>query len=471
MHAVRLPGDADDATFRAAAKRCIALDLAPQDVAFMDEAAPSLFPPLPDGTDAGTSFSVSRAYQDLLHDAICHRAADRFDLLYDVLWRVVHGARGLAANPADPAVARLSGYARAVRRDVHKMHAFLRFRPREIDGRTRHVAWFEPQHFTLRRAAPFFVDRFAGMDWLIATPIGTAAWCEGRLVFGPPADKPADADDPVLDELWSTYYRTTFNPARLRLDAMRREMPRNFWANMPETRQIPAMVAAAGRRVAGMRAQAPDVPPAFSERVAAHWRPAVVRSDTPLDELRAEVAACRRCPLHGPATQAVFGEGPPDASIVFVGEQPGDQEDLAGRPFVGPAGQLFDRALAEAGIDRSAVYCTNAVKHFKYEPRGRRRIHKKPDPGEVTACRWWLDRELDALAPRLVVALGGTSAGALSGRAVSVLSERGPAQFGARAGWITMHPSFLLRVPDAARQAEEYRAFVADLRGIREAAA
>jgi len=157
--------------------------------------------------------------------------------------------------------------------------------------------------------------------------------------------------------------------------------------------------------------------------------------------------------------------------VVLVGEQPGDQEDLAGLPFVGPAGQLLDRALAEAGLDRGALYLTNAVKHFKYEPRGKRRLHKTPNTAEVTACRWWLDRELAALAPRLVVALGATAATALAGRPVSVLRERGPVRFGTRPGYVTVHPSYLLRLPEAARQAEAYAAFVADLRRIRDLAA
>ncbi|MBI5113781.1 MAG: UdgX family uracil-DNA binding protein [Rhodovulum sp.] len=476
MYAVRLAPDADEAAFREAARGCLAAVLAPRDVAFVPPDTPSLFPP-PPAAEALPEIAVPRAYAELLGDAICHRAADRFALLYDVLWRIVQGARGLAANPADPAVARLAGYAHAVRRDIHKMHAFLRFRPCERDGRSVSVAWFEPQHYVLRRAAPFFVDRFAGMDWLIATPIGTAAWHDGVLRFGPPVEKPPQTADAVLDELWLAYYRATFNPARLRLAAMRSEMPRHFWATMPETTQIPAMVAEAGRRVAAMRAAAPDPPPRFAQAVAARHDAMAVPPATAvppgpsLDALRAEIAACRRCPLHRPATQAVCGAGPEHAAVVLVGEQPGDQEDLAGLPFVGPAGQLLDRALAEAGLDRGALYLTNAVKHFKYEPRGKRRLHKTPNVAEVTACRWWLDRELAALAPRLVVALGATAATALAGRPVSVLRERGPVRFGTRPGYVTVHPSYLLRLPEAARQAEAYAAFVADLRRIRDLAA
>jgi DNA polymerase len=152
---------------------------------------------------------------------------------------------------------------------------------------------------------------------------------------------------------------------------------------------------------------------------------------------------------------------------VFVGEQPGDQEDIAGRPFVGPAGKVFDLALAKAGIARETVYVTNAVKHFKYEPRGKRRIHSKPSGYEIQHCRWWVERELAVIAPLLVVALGSTAAQSLAGRTVSVLRERGPTAFGAQAGFVTIHPSYLLRLPDERSKAREYEKFVADLVHVR----
>ncbi|MEN3378980.1 MAG: uracil-DNA glycosylase [Hyphomicrobiales bacterium] len=177
---------------------------------------------------------------------------------------------------------------------------------------------------------------------------------------------------------------------------------------------------------------------------------------------------CTRCPLYKNATQTVFGEGPVDAPVVFVGEQPGDQEDLAGKPFVGPAGLLFDRALEEAGIDRKRVYVTNAVKHFKFEQRGKRRIHKKPNNAEIEACRWWLDKELGFVMPRLTVALGATAGRALMGRDVTISRLRGeviPLREGLE-GFITVHPSFLLRMPDADAKAREYARFVDDLKLI-----
>ena len=187
------------------------------------------------------------------------------------------------------------------------------------------------------------------------------------------------------------------------------------------------------------------------------------------EALLADARVCTRCDLYKPATQTVFGEGPLDARIMFVGEQPGDQEDLAGRPFVGPAGALLDKALEAAGIDRSAVYVTNAVKHFKFVPRGKRRIHNKPDSGEVTACRWWVDHERELIRPPVTVALGATAAQSLFGKAMAIGKNRGvPLQLpdGAEC-WITVHPSFLLRIPEEDRKREEKKLFLRDLKRIK----
>ena len=189
------------------------------------------------------------------------------------------------------------------------------------------------------------------------------------------------------------------------------------------------------------------------------------------EEALADAKRCTRCHLYKHATQTVFGEGPLDARIMFVGEQPGDQEDLAGRPFVGPAGQLFDRALADAGVDRKATYVTNAVKHFKFEPRGKRRIHSKPQGPEIEACRWWIEQERSLIRPPVTVALGATAARSLFGKIVTITRMRGqPHRLPEDGGeaWVTVHPSFLLRVSDD-REAE-YARFVADLRRIGERA-
>lgn len=191
------------------------------------------------------------------------------------------------------------------------------------------------------------------------------------------------------------------------------------------------------------------------------------------DALLKDARKCRRCELYKHATQTVFGEGPLDASMMFVGEQPGDQEDLAGRPFVGPAGALFDAALEKAGIDRSTVYVTNAVKHFKFVLRGKRRIHNKPDSGEITACRWWIEHERELIRPALTVALGATAARSLLEKTVTISRVRGEPltlEDGSEC-WVTVHPSFLLRIPEEDRRREERALFLRDLKLIKARAA
>jgi DNA polymerase len=233
---------------------------------------------------------------------------------------------------------------------------------------------------------------------------------------------------------------------------MLREMPRKYWKNMPETQLVPQLIAGAQAREAKMIETARQD---IGGNSMAAWQ-----------ALREEAAGCTRCPLYKPATQTVFGEGPVDASLMFVGEQPGDQEDLAGKPFVGPAGQVFDRALAAAGIDRSRTYVTNAVKHFKFEQRGKRRIHSKPGTGEIDACRWWIEQEQMLVKPQVTVALGATAARSLFGKTMTIGRERGRELRlpDGGAAWITVHPSYLLRLPDPAQAEEEFGRFVEDLK-------
>lgn len=187
---------------------------------------------------------------------------------------------------------------------------------------------------------------------------------------------------------------------------------------------------------------------------------------------RARAADCRRCPLYKRATQTVFGEGPSNARMMLVGEQPGDAEDLEGRPFVGPAGRLLREALDEAGIAVDEVYVTNAVKHFKWRPAGKRRIHERPNREEILACRMWLEEEVGAIKPRIIVALGATAASTVAGPAARVTRDRGravPSTLGPVVA-VTVHPSSILRSPDSASRAAARKAFVADLRTIRKLA-
>lgn len=451
------------AEFRDAARRLIAAKIPPPQVMWTGGAQDSLFAEEQPSCEPAT-FSVPAAFMPLAEDVICHSDPERFALLYQLLWRVVQGERALLRVASDPLVHRLFRMQKSVRRDLHKMTAFVRFRCVEAEhGGEHYVAWFEPEHHILRRAAEFFVGRFAGMRWSIFTPQGALHWDGQQLVVGKGVSREQAPQSDDLEQWWRTYYRATFNPARVNPAAMRAEMPKKYWRNLPETSLIPNLLEEAGSRTSRMLRSEPAAPRRAPGFVPNASPPALPGS---LQEVRQQAAACQRCPLFRNATQTVFGEGPDDARVVFVGEQPGDQEDLAGRPFVGPAGQMFDRALSEAGIDRSRVYVTNAVKHFKYEPRGKRRIHKKPSGQEIEICRWWLEQEIALIKPELIVALGASAARALTGRDVTISRERGRLmtfQDGSR-GLITVHPSFLLRLPDAAAQEREYARFLQDLR-------
>ena len=282
-------------------------------------------------------------------------------------------------------------------------------------------------------------------------------------------------DSDVVEDQWRTYYGAIFNPARVKVDAMRAEMPKKYWKNLPEAQDIAPLLAGAEARVERMRETAVSLANPLTDK----WRMRVPENLSPdddvttLDELARAVDKCKRCPLYCNATQGVAGEGPKAARIMLVGEQPGDQEDLQGRPFVGPAGQVLNEALEEAGLDRRRLFLTNAVKHFKFEPRGKRRLHQNPTTGEIDICRWWLDKERAFVQPELIVTLGTSALRGVTGKSASIKSMRGAAHDleGGSKLIATVHPSFLLRMPDRERAAEERKAFVADLVRARKLAA
>ncbi|CAA9271220.1 MAG: Domain often clustered or fused with uracil-DNA glycosylase / Uracil-DNA glycosylase, putative family 6 [uncultured Acetobacteraceae bacterium] len=428
--------------------------------------------------------TVPRAFVRLSETAIRHRDPERFALLYRALWRLTHGEPALMRVATDPDVVRLEAMAKAVRRDAHKMHAFVRFREiRTADG-PRFVSWFEPEHHILEAEAGFFVRRFAGMRWSILTPTASAHWDGATLTMGPGARRADAPAEDAQEDLWRAYYASIFNPARLKPGAMRAEMPVKYWRNLPEARLIPRLIADAPRRAAAMVERGASAPALWRQRNV-HWgRQPVVASDVteamPADlftaavdpaeglaALRAEMLALNSLPAWtADATQMVFGEGPVGAPLVFVGEQPGDEEDIAGRPFVGPAGRMFNKAMEEAGIPRNEAYVTNAVKHFKFKPTGRRRLHQSPDAGDITYYRPFLKREIDLVGPQLVVTLGATALRALSGKPLAINKTRGEVIPMADGPPIfpTVHPSYLLRLPDPDSKAREYERFVADLK-------
>ena len=488
--AIELASESDVAGFRRAARGLLADGVAPEDVSWYvaTQAEGDLFGPsasaLPSssaGTPEGawakavtSPVTVPAFFLPLCERTALHADPGRFGLLYRLLWRLVHEP-GLRQDPLDADRMQAEQMARVVRRDMHKMTAFVRFRPlatpTDDDWGITQVAWFEPGHHIVEATAPFFARRFAQMRWAILTPECSARWNGSALAFGPGARRedapPADADE----RLWLTYYQNIFNPARLKIRMMQKEMPRRYWKNLPEATLIQPLTTASAQRSGQMVEQggsdATHRRPAASLALRIAELPAQVvhpASLTTLAELAQATERCRACPIAQFATQAVNGEGPADARMMLVGEQPGDQEDLRGRPFVGPAGKLLDRALLQLGWPRETLYLTNAVKHFKFEPRGKRRMHKTASQREAAACADWLEREVALVRPQAIIALGATAARSLMGYAVAVNTERG--KWLERADGlkvlVTLHPAALLRI-DAQEFDAAFSAWVADL--------
>jgi len=469
-HTVWLNSETDVAGFRSAARRLIAHDVDPQRVSWqiggaaegdLFASAPTPITTTPDEPPrVNTPLRLPAAVVALCERAALHRDPQRHGLLYRWLWRLAHEP-GLRGDPLDTDRMQIELIARAVRRDMHKMTAFVRFRPISAPGADEsavsHIAWFEPQHHIVEATAPFFARRFAQMAWAILTPECSVRWDGRQLAFGPGARRedapPADADE----RLWLTYYESIFNPARLKLSMMQKEMPRRYWKNLPEAALIGSLTARSAERSGRMIEQGGSTPvrrrPAASLVLRLDHRVegrSPQGSDAPatLAALRELTQRCRACPIGQSATQSVGGEGPGRARLMLVGEQPGDQEDLHGRPFVGPAGQLLDRALAQLGWPREALYLTNAVKHFKFELRGKRRIHKTAAQHEAAACLQWLEHEIALVAPEAVIALGATAARALLGRTINITAMRGKWMMRADGLHVLVagHPSALLRM-------------------------
>lgn len=467
MHFITLNSETDFEGWRRAARALAVNDVPPAEVTWtVQGAAPELFEPsvtTPLETPHRT-FSVSARFVELAQCAILHRAPERLAILYRLLWRL-RGNHDLLDIATDPDVSRVAAMAKAVHRDQHKMKAFVRFREIGREPKSRFVAWFEPEHHIVEATSPFFARRFADMAWSILTPDICVHW-DGQVSFTPGVSKADAPSEDRLEETWMRYYASIFNPARLKVKAMQAEMPKKYWRNLPEASLIKPLIAGAGRLTGAMIANAATDPHKPQKRPEPPMKRKVAASADSIEALREEAAHCRACHLWKPATQTVFGEGPPDAEIMLVGEQPGDKEDLAGKPFVGPAGQMLDRALKEAGIERKIVYVTNAVKHFKFVPRGKIRLHQKPNTPEIKACRQWYERELATIRPVLVVAMGATAAQCVFGKITPINKNRGhPIDLGEGVkALVTVHPSYLLRLPDADAKAREYARFVEDLK-------
>ena len=478
-------GDFDE--WRTIARLLLQEEMRPEDVFWHYHSAPTLFDSEPASppsekyqpSQRSQEFLVPKQFINLAKNVICHESEDSAALLYRLLYRLQQD-KTVLERIYDIDTATALSRQKAVCHDIHHMHAFLRFK--EIDNlgddtfRRCFTAWYEPQHFIITEAIPFFSRRFSDMDWQILTPKGSAFYFNKRLFFGEPIfKKPQNKDQ--TEELWKTYFASIFNPARLKVKTMQSHMPKKYWSNLPEAQMIDSLIGNAETRIEKMERQPVLQPPLFHSRLSKRCAQNILQTNLKsqaklgtLDHLNKGVKSCKRCPLHCSATQAVCGEGPENASLMIVGEQPGDREDLVGRPFIGPAGQIFEKAAYKAHIQRNEVYITNAVKHFKYELKGRKRLHKRADRSEVEHCRWWLMKEIDLVKPKLIVAMGKTALFSLTGLNEPITGlvgkileteEKSPIL-------VTFHPSYLLRIKSEELKKQETARFEQSLQLARQ---
>ena len=445
----------DFASWRAQAGRLMRAEIAPEDVLWPSPTGDLFSMAGADSTveelaaDTKASFTVPRDFYVLAETVACARRDERWALLYRILYRLKHGQAELLQDLVDPDVQLANRLAKSVKIDIHKMHAFVRFK--EVEGGNLYVAWHSPEHLITEIAAPFFVRRFGDKAWCIFTPDRSASWDGKALEFGPGIPQSKFLHQDNFDQMWQTYYASIFNPARIKVKAMKAEMSPKYWASLPEASLIDGLIRGAPDRL---------------QKMAAGKKPAaVVPPHQNIVQLKNAASICKACPLYAHATQTVFGEGSPDSQMMVVGEQPGDQEDLGGRPFIGPAGAIFDQALEQAGIDRNTVYVTNAVKHFKWTRQGKRRLHQKPNGTEIHACKPWLEAEMDQIKPRVIMALGATAGTAVLGRLPKVTQERGRLIANANAPVVlSWHPSAILRSQTPTEKDERFQQLVEDLK-------
>ncbi len=440
-------------SWRDAARKLLQRGVEPEQIVWTDdhsaaEALPFATAVAAEVTAPDGRLIIPREFLDQAQLAACFRDSSRWSLLYRIAFRLTHREPNLMSIVVDDDITQLRSMAKAVSRDRHKMTAFVRFREIVVDGVPQYIAFHRPDHFIVRLASSFFVERFRPMHWAILTPDESVRWDTRELSFGPGVSSREGPQEDSVESLWLTYYRNIFNPARLKVKHMIQELPVRHWKTLPEAALIPELIRSAGSRSQEMQVAAAK----RMESVAQ------VPASTSLEVLEEANRSCLACEWARDCTQTVFGRGPAHARIVLIGEQPGDIEDQKGEPFVGPAGQLLRSIIKEAGFDESMIYFTNAVKHFKFEPRGKKRIHQTPSARDVAACKPWLEAELKSIKPDVLVCLGATAAKSILGYGYRITQSRGE---WTESDWCgktiaTWHPSAILRVPDR-EEAERMR--------------
>jgi uracil-DNA glycosylase len=423
--------------WRTAAREFASHQVHPKDIQWNEETL-SLFTHFEEPqnlkTHHSTSLKVPAEFIKIAETVSYARDPDRWDLLYRILYRLNFENPNLMNISVDPDISRATHLKISVGKDIHKMHAFVRFKKLMIEDEETYIAWHKPEHLTVKPGTPFFARRFGDKRWSIFTPDESAHWDLKELTFGPGMEQHEFQIQDGWDEVWKTYYKSIFNPSRIKIKMMKSEMSPKYWSSMPETALIDELVREAPRRLQQM---------AENQNHAA-----AVSMNKPIEELRQEIKSCQSCPLYKKATHAVFGVGPHDAKIMIVGEQPGDEEDLAGLPFVGPSGEILDQALQKAQLVREKIYLTNAVKHFKWTEHQKMRLHQKPSGREMHACKPWLEAEIAQVKPKIIIALGATAATAVLGRLPKISEARGKIIYGspfAEKIIVSWHPAAILR--------------------------
>ncbi len=409
----------------------------------------------------GKKSSAIKIPREFIEDAqfvSAFRDESTWNLLYKLAYRIVYENKNLMSLALDNDVLDFHRRMKLVSRDLHKMKAFVRFKEIKKDDQSIYMAWHRPDHRVLKFSAPFFTDRFNGMNWAIFTEEESMSWINNKLEFGPGiTQQEAQAFDET-EELWKTYYASIFNPGRVKIKMMKSELPVRHWNTLPEAQLIDQLIAEAPARLdAFYESQRPS---------ALQWVP----NEASLSELKAALPNCSACGICSKATAPVFGEGPETARIVFVGEQPGNDEDLSGSPFVGPAGQLLMEALEIAGILRSEVYLTNAVKAFKWKEQNGMRKHVNPSSSDIAACRPWLKHELDIVRPQILVCLGASAAQSVFGKMMKVGDSHGKifqTSYSDKT-LILSHPSAILRMTDPEEKERLYNQFVGDILALKD---
>ncbi len=383
----------------------------------------------------------------------CYRDETRWSFLDRVCERISKEGSRFLEDPADRDAIEWTNRLKAIRRDVHKAHAFVRFKKTTEEGKEIFIAWHRPQHLTTDLFIRLFCRRFPTMHWMILTADECAHFENGKVQFSKAYEGQSLEIEDHWEENWRTYYSSIYNPARLMVQAMKKEMPQWHWQTMPESSLIPNLIRQSQNKIHTMAQK--------SQRSASPYIPTFCQS---IEKIQESLPQCEGCSLHAHC-RVTPGKGNSKASLLFVGEQPGDEEEKRGEPFIGPAGQLLRKTWEEVGGNWNDLYVTNALKHFKYELRGKMRLHKRPGSDEVAACRPWLQKELELISPKVILCLGSTAALSVSGRLWPVERYRGTwlPSAGQSRILLTYHPAALLRAPDQKKQEYE-RDFKNDLK-------